>query len=215
MNWKQRCDLERGFIGAKRSPYDPILSENPKTGVSLNLPVLNCRPTKICREICYACSGPISFPYACKKAVAVDEWIRQHPIWAAMKAIQEADGTPIRLCGSGDLNPAHMPFLVEIKAQGGRPWGFTRKLDMWKRCWSMHIELMFGIDVSSKHLEDIPPTRLAYMRRPGDPDWSNSVAVTFPLHGPRRDPSKVPVSESDCPAIRRHIKCADCRRCYS
>jgi hypothetical protein len=204
-----------------RNPKAPILSRNPKTGLSLNLPVRNCWPTPACSENCYACQGPSVFPAALEKAIAVDQWIRNRPHWAALKTIREARGAPLRLSGSGDMAPDHAPYLTALLWRSTRVYGFTKRPDTWRLFSRIGVRLMFSVDTTmdSRRLswafETVPKQRLAYCRRPHDPDWSHRVAVTLPEHGPlTHNAEKVPVSETDCPAIRYHSLCAECRRCF-
>ena len=218
--YQKRLSLEKRLRG-ERDPEAPLLSWNPKTGISINLPVLNCIPTPACARSCYACQGRISFRKSLEKALAVDRWIRERPRWAAEKAAKEAKGRPIRLNGSGDLRPEHKNFIKALLSLGAKLYGFTKRPDTWVAMKEVGLELMFSIDVTMDRkrlfwaLENLPRRRLAYLRRPQDPDLSRIVYVTFPEHGPHtRNVEKVPVSRTDCPAVRRHISCLECRRCF-
>ena len=50
----------------------PVLSCNHKCSISLDLPVLNCRPTKACAEVCYASQGRQIYRRALVKSLAVN-----------------------------------------------------------------------------------------------------------------------------------------------
>ena len=217
--FRRRLAKEKRCEG-HRDPQKPILSSNPKTGFSLNLPVLNCQPTQACAQNCYACQGPSTFCCAIEKAVAVDRWIRTNPRWAAQKTACEAGQTLLRLNGSGDITPAHLPYVRALLRNGVRLFGFTKRRDTWTAFSALGIQLMFSIDVTMDRrrltwaLRTVPRVRLAYCRRPGDPDWSDRVGVTFPEHGPYTNSTdKIPGSETDCPAVRLHTLCKDCLRC--
>ena len=53
----------------RRMRWDmPVLSSNHKCSISLDLPVLNCRPTKVCAEVCYASQGRQAYRKAVVKS---------------------------------------------------------------------------------------------------------------------------------------------------
>jgi len=196
----------------------PILSENSKCAVSLDLPIINCKPTKACSEVCYACQGRQFYRRAIVKSLAVNRLIAEDPEHVARKMVDEAAGRTIRLAGSGELLPQHADLVKYIEKYGGSWWGFTRRVDTHKAM----PRLMFSIDATTPAsvLEyvrnDIPVSRRAYLRRPGDLPAPMKVAVTFPVHGARTPYTEyVPSSERDCPAVRHLVKgCWACRRCY-
>ena len=64
----------------RRMRWDlPILAENMKCSVSLDLPILNCTPTKVCSEVCYACQGRQNYRKAVVKSLAVNRMITEDP----------------------------------------------------------------------------------------------------------------------------------------
>ena len=216
----RRLKKEKACSGF-RDLLHPIISINPKTDISLNLPVKNCVPTPACASNCYSCQGPMMFEKSVEKTVAVDRWILLNPKWAAKKTAEEVDGSTLRLSGSGDMTPDHIPYVKEIVKLGVRIYGFTRRPDTWTALNDIGVEFMFSIDVTMDKkcllwaITNVPKNRLAYCRRPGDPDWSFMVGVTFPEHGPETDNAlRVPGSITDCPAIRKHVTCDQCRFCY-
>ena len=107
----------------------PILSSNHKCLVSLDLPVVNCRPSRACAEVCYASQGKQMYRPAVVKSLAVDRMIREDPERAARKMVDEAAGRAIRLAGSGDMLPEYKTLVDYIDRFGGSWWGFTRRVD--------------------------------------------------------------------------------------
>lgn len=196
----------------------PILSENSKCSISLDLPIINCKPTKACSEVCYACQGRQFYRGAVVKSLAVNRMIAEDPERAARKLVDESAGRVIRLAGSGELLPSHRPLVDNLEKYGGQWWGFTRRVDT--HCF--FPELMFSIDATTPASvlryveEEIPVSRRAYLRRPEDPSAPFEVAVTFPVHGAITPyVEKTSPSATDCPHIRKTVSgCWDCRRCY-
>jgi len=194
----------------------PILSENIKCGVSLDLPVSNCHPTKICRQICYACQGRQYYRAAVTKSLAVNKLIRDDPERAAMHIACEAAGRPVRLAGSGELLPENRTLVDHLTCDW---WGFTKRIDTYKAM----PKLMFSLDGSTPDStldyieESVPVDRRCYVRRPQDNPSPLEVAVTFPSHGARTNyVNEVLEDATDCPAIRKKIKgCWECKKCYS
>lgn len=218
----RRLNKERSFpeedITARFRWELPVLADNSKCSVSLDLPLMNCKPTKACSEVCYAAQGRQAYRRALIKSVAVNEMIAEDPERVARKIVDEASGRPIRLAGSGELLPEHRTLVEYIEHYGGTYWGFTRRVDTHKEM----PRLMFSIDATTSDdvLEyvknSVPIERRAYLRRPGDFPPPFDVAVTFPVHGPQtRYVRKVPEHETDCPSVRKSVEgCWACRRCY-
>lgn len=196
----------------------PILATNHKCQISLDLPVLNCRATKVWAEVCYASQGRQLYRRGIVKSLAISRMIEQDPQRVARKIVDESNGYPIRIAGSGDILPSHKRLLDYIEEYGGSWWEFTRRIDTHKRI----PRLMYSIDVTSRpasltYVRDkVPLQRRAYLRRPCDPEPELDVAVVFPVHGPRTNyVAKVPAHANDCPAVRGSIDgCWQCRRCY-
>ena len=193
-------------------------AENSKCSVSVDLPIVNCQPTKACSEVCYACQGRQAFPQALVKSLAVNRMTLEDPEHAARKIVDEAAGRVIRLAGSGELLPEHKNLVDYIERFGGEWWGFTRRVDTHQALPG----LMFSFDMTTPAAvmeyveEEVPIDRRAYLRRPGDPPASLDVAVTFPVHGARTNYLKdIPTEDTDCPAVRKKVEgCWGCRRCY-
>jgi hypothetical protein len=196
----------------------PLLAENAKCSVSLDLPVLNCQPTEACSEVCYGSQGRQVYHAAVVKSLAVNRMISEAPERAARKIVDEAAGRTIRLAGSGDLLPEYRAMAEYVVKYGGEYWGFTRRVDTHK----FMPELMFSIDATTPARvleyvqESVPARRRTYLRRPGDPEPTIEVAVTFPVHGPQTKWTEyVPEDRTDCPGVRKRVEgCYACRRCY-
>lgn len=62
MTYDERLLSESKLATLPLPPPSRLLSDNHKTGASLNLPLSNCRPTERCSEACYARVGPIAWP---------------------------------------------------------------------------------------------------------------------------------------------------------
>ncbi len=196
----------------------PILSENSKCSISLDLPILNCNPTEACSEVCYACQGRQFYRRAVVKSLAVNRLIAKDPEHTARKIVDEAAGRPIRLAGSGELLPEHKALVDLIEKYGGTWWGFTRRVGTHREM----PRLMFSLDATTPAaalryvVNEVPVSRRGYLRRPRDPPASLEVAVTFPVHGPTTNYVQyVSPQENDCPSVRHELKgCWACRRCY-
>ena len=196
----------------------PVLSSNPKCSVSLDLPALNCTPTAVCAEVCYAAQGRQIYRKAIIKSLAVNRMIDDDPEHVARKVVDEAAGRAIRLAGSGEILPEHNALVDHINRLGGEWWGFTRRIDTHRAL----PNLMFSLDASTPDpvlqyvRQEVPTRRRAYLRRSGDAPPPLEVAVVFPVHGPRTDyVDTTPQHERDCPAGRKEIAgCWRCRRCY-
>lgn len=196
----------------------PVLSENSKCSVSLDLPLTHCQPTKACAAVCYASQGTQYFRKSVVKSLAVARLIERDPEHVARKMIDEAEGRIIRIAGSGELLPRHKELLDYVEQFGGSWWGFTRRVDTHRELPS----LMFSFDATTPRSvmayvrEQVPVHRRAYLRRVGDPESSLAVAVTFPVHGsltPQVD--HVPNHDTDCPSTRGYVAgCWACKRCY-
>jgi hypothetical protein len=196
----------------------PLLSENYKCSVSLDLPVLNCKPTRVCSEVCYACQGRQCYRKAIVKSIAVNQLVNEDPEHASWKFHREARDRTIRIAGSGELLPQQAEALQYLERYGGTWWGFTKRIDTFKALPSM----MFSLDASSPESvlkfvkENVPPNRRSYISRPGDSAPPLKVAVTFPVHGTITNYAvQIPVRETDCPACRGWVEgCWQCKRCY-
>lgn len=214
----ERQNLAEGHLTEPKE----MLSGNSKTGVSLNLPVINCRPSAKCSKNCYACSGPISFRNALRKALVVDKKLKDGDIG---KLIVECSRLrDVRLCGSGDLAKEQVPHIMRLvqSCPGTHFWGFTRKLEIAKLLHgkAKNLSIILSFDSSSKDQEFKGyKGRLAFGPRVGDEPVPKDkrIAVVFPLHINGKFKKEVPVHKLDCPTARgmaHDNACEKCRRCW-
>ncbi len=220
--YHRRIEKENAITDAEinaRMRWDlPVLSENCKCSVSLDLPLQNCKPTGTCRQVCYAAQGRQFYRKSIIKALAINRLIESDPEHVARKMVDESAGRIIRIAGSGEILPGHADLVSYTEEFGGTWWGFTRRPDTHRSLPA----LMFSFDATTparvnKYLrESVPVNRRAYLRRPQDPPAPLDVAVTFPVHGPLTSyVSRVPVHETDCPFDRNEVEgCWSCKRCY-
>ena len=172
----------------------PVLSSNPKCSVSLDLPLLNCQPTSLCAQVCYAAQGRQYYRKSVVKALAVDRLIELDSEHVARKMVDESAGRNIRIAGSGEILPSHAPLLSYVERFGGNWWGMTRRVDTHQALPT----LMFSIDATT------PAPIMQY------------VAEKVTVHGQLTNyTSKVPLHETDCPVDRKEMEgCWSCKRCY-
>ena len=200
-----------------------ILSDNRKTAVSLDLPIKgHCRPTPICAFCCYAKSGPQAFPNATRKHVWMTTYLAGPDI---SHLITEARAhTAVRLSGSGDLNPQHVPNIIRLAKSCPNTmfWGMTRKPEIataLMKTRTPNLKMMVTVDSSSPAETWNYPGRLCFgPRRSGDSVPSDKRIVTvFPRHCTGRLVGAIPNHPKDCPSIRHTITggCLNCGRCWS
>ncbi len=221
--YQKRIQKELGITQAEikeRMDWSkPILAQNSKCSVSLDLPLLNCKPSSLCSEVCYAAQGRQNYRRAIIKSLAVNQMILENPQQAALKMVVESGGIPIRLAGSGELLPEHNNLVHYIELYGGTYWGFTRRVDTHQSI----PKLMFSFDQSSteetlEYIRDqVPVNRRAYLRNINDPVAPFKVAVTFPVHGSQTNlKDRIEKDPTDCPAARKYVAgCWACKRCYN
>jgi len=199
----------------------PILSTNSKTGVSLNFPVSNCTPTKVCEATCYARRHYLIGPTCTAK------WNRNSEYLSNTKDCRELIAearmyTSIRLCGTGDLIQAHVPGLLKL-AKGSPQtmiWGMTRKIKVATAVNGRlpNLKLMVSVDASSpKNVWDYDGVLCYGPRRAEDriPEDDRIITV-FPYHSSGKVVGQVPDDPRDCPAVRHKVSgCSECGRCFT
>ena len=222
MSYRRRLSAERRLLRSPPAKPLIVLSSNHKTGTSINLPVINCKPTRRCAAACYACVGPISWGNSIRKALAVDAVLRSGEleglIWECRRL------RDVRLNGSGDMTLEHVPALLELAqaCPGTVLWGFTRRRQVAEAVNDVrrNLSLIVSFDTTSPAGElDGYDGPLAFgPRRPRDrvPDDRRIVTV-FPEHRIGHTMRGVPFHPKDCPATRgaqRLMACARCWRCW-
>ncbi len=222
MYFRRRLRAERRLSRLPPPRVAPLLSENLKTGTSINLPVLNCFPTTRCAAACYACVGPISWRNSLRKALALDDALKRNEveglIWECRRFID------VRLNGSGDLLPVHVPAVLRLA--GSCPetvfWGFTRNREVSQevngRLPNLSLILTFDATSKDRDLSGYEGPLAFGPRRPGDevPEDPRLVVV-FPEHHVGHTLPGIPLHSLDCPATRgakRRNACQRCRRCW-
>jgi hypothetical protein len=200
----------------------PILSENHKTGTSINLPVMNCRPTRRCAAACYACVGPIAWANSIRKALAVDAALRKGEIEGLIWECRRLQD--VRLNGSGDMTLHHATAVLRLATAcpGTIFWGFTRSRRVAETInrQQENLSLVISFDATSRVGElDGYDGPLAFgPRRPRDPvPEDDRIIVVFPEHHVGHTIHGVPPHPRDCPATRgaeRRDACQRCRRCW-
>jgi len=198
-----------------------ILSSNKKTGVSLNLPVANCNPTKICRHCCYGRHHYLGHGRAC-----LAKWIRNSKYLAqthdCIELIAEARAfSAVRISGVGDILPEHVPNLLKLAkaCPNTQFWGMTRKPELAHQLngRSQNLRLLVTVDASSPDSTWDYDGRLCYgPRRATDKVPRDKRIVTvFPYHNSGKIVGSVPEHRLDCPAIRHKVSgCLECGRCW-
>jgi hypothetical protein len=128
------------------------LSDNLKTGRSINLDHGSCRPDEMCSKLCYgryvgaeeakkwgikANAGPITWRSVRKRYRENRVWLEQASdaeiateAVRLHKAIRRAGLRNVRLCGMGDLTPGLVKLAAELQALGIHPWAFSKKPEM-------------------------------------------------------------------------------------
>ena len=155
MSHASRARAERAL--KRHQPRSPriLLSENLKTGHSINLPILNCQPTERCAAVCYATAGPISWNNSLKKALAVDAALRNGEIEGLIWECRQLQS--VRLSGSGDLCGEHLPAIYKLAESCPQTifWGFTRSLEIAEQINHRHdnLSLILSIDATSADQE--------------------------------------------------------------
>jgi len=130
MSYRLRLRTEQELLREPLPRVVQLLSTNTKTGTSINLPVINCRPTRRCAKACYACEGPITFKHSVRKTLVVDEALRKGEIEGLIWECRMLRS--VRLNGSGDMTDEHVDSVLRLAqaCPGTLFWGFTRKREI-------------------------------------------------------------------------------------
>lgn len=199
-----------------------ILSQNSKTGCSINLPIAgHCRPTKNCARCCYARSGHTAMPSNKKKQVWVSEYLKGSDL---TQLINECRGrTAVRLSGTGDLSLEHCPNIIHLAkaCPATMFWGMTRKLEVAKALNKKvpNLKIMVSVDSSS------PDSIWKYngvlcfgprLKNDTVPKNDKRIRIIFPYHKGGRIIKGVPEDKKDCQAVYHRIPgCLSCGRCWN
>ena len=200
-----------------------ILSENRKTGCSLNLPIKgHCRPTRNCSRTCYARCGHTALPVSKNKQQWLSKYLKGRDISGLIEECRSH--TAVRISGTGDLSLEHVPNILKLATACPQTmfWGMTRKLEIATALNGQrpNLKLMVSVDSSS-------PTSV--WKYKGTLCWGprfasdvvpdlKQIRTIFPYHFVGRvvQEKKMPRDLRDCPAIWHRVKgCLECKRCWS
>lgn len=202
--------------------YRPIqlLSKNKKTGVSIDLPIAgHCRPTRNCAHDCYAKQGHQSRPPAKRKQIYLSEYLAG-PDQSGL--IYECSAhTSVRISGSGDLLPCHVPNLINLAktCHNTQFWGMTRKPEIAEAINNKlpNLRMLLTVDASSpKSVWSYQGAMCYGPRRPENqvPE-DDRIKVVFPRHHGGRVIKGVPRHPKDCLSVWHELSgCHACGRCW-
>jgi len=222
MSYTRRLRAERRLLKLPMLMPVAMLSDNHKTNTSINLPVMNCHPTKRCAPACYACEGPISWDNSVRKTLVVDAALRKGEIEGLVWECRRLQD--VRLNGSGDMTMAHVPGILKLAAACPKTlfWGFTRSREVAEAVNSQrdNLSLIVSFDATSPagQLDGYKGPLAFGPRKPRDKVPEDSrIIVVFPEHHHGRTVPNVPLHPKDCPATRgmeRKNACERCQHCW-
>ncbi len=203
--------------------YTPltIISENKKTGVSINFPMKgHCRPSKLCQKLCYARSGHMALPNTVKKQNYVSDYFTGNDL---LKVIVECKNChAVRLNGCGDLLPDHVNNIINLANECPKTmfYGMTRKPEIAKVINDQlpNLRLLLSIDATTpKKVWSKFPGKMCFGPRrdvdtvPDDP----RIIIVFPYHCHGSVVKNVPKHPLDCLAVWHEVSgCLECARCW-
>jgi len=203
--------------------YHPtmILSENSKTGRSINLPIAkHCTPTKNCAKCCYAKSGHTNRPTNKNKQRWVSQYLAGNDLTELIGEIKKH--TAVRLSATGDLLETHIPGVLSLAKNCPQTmlWGMTRKLDI---AYELNyrfpnLKMMVSVDSSSPaEVWDYDGVLCYGPRLEGDVVPKDSrIKTVFPYHHHGKVKKGLVKGPKDCQAVWHEIPgCMVCGRCWS
>lgn len=216
-----------------RQMKEHLASPNRKTGYSINFDIeKTCNPTSLCREVCYARKGPISWPAAIQKQDRVLEIFKKEDPERIAYEIGEGcirkELEFLRWCGSGDLFPEAVKVLNIIgeKYPETKHWIVTRKPGMAKRLIAApNFYIMFSLDGSceSKQRKKLvdnyshPRIYYSFMRQSMDED-TMGASIVFNLQQKKKQlgyDNKKTCCPVDAGIIPLEGACSKCKKCFS
>lgn len=204
------------------------LSSNSKTGVSINLPLANCSPTKVCFKICYAKSGPIAFKNSRAKQIRVSEYLLQSDITELVSECKNY--STVRLNGTGDLLTEQVDSILNLakSCPSTTFYGMTKKIEIANMINGKlpNLSILVSIDSSSPMATKEYKGMKCYTALPTDNldevKKDDSIVVVFPYHSHGKIVNKIESEKNkttkDCPIVRDVEginSCLDCGKCWS
>jgi len=155
------------------TPRPVALSDNLKTGRSINLDHGSCSPDRLCKKICYGRfvnaetakaegikvnMGPVTWPTQQQRYLenrlwlerASDEQIEKRAMHMA-RGLRRAGHDNVRLCGMGDVTNGLAKLAIALKAEGIYPWGFSKKAKMIRKLAKTGVSLIGSVNESTPH----------------------------------------------------------------
>lgn len=212
------------------------LSQNEKTGVSINLPLTTCRPTSGCMEYCYAARQRMAMNPSLRVQLrnlhalqTVDA--RTLATYLSLD-IKRSGATFLRWNGSGDLTAESVAVINELaRLMPELPqWIITRRGDLSHGLVDHPaIRVVYTVDGSTPDVSTAAmrgaarrfkraAVRFAYVQRDARDRAPAFVSIVFREHqGKRRLAGRL--DKRDCratrPNVSHHDACADCGRCFA
>lgn len=222
--YSRRIKREKELEPAGVKGYTKLLSGNKKTGAAINLPLLGCRPSPRCAEICYAMEGFVAAPHVMRATLRMDHVLRtgEH-IDRLVKECQKKDD--VRLLGIGDFVKEHLPLVIHLacKCPDTIFWGFTRKRENAERLNGIHPNLSIVLSWDPTHPGNYAKGYEGPMSygpiQPGEGVPKDPrIIVVFPEHHQSHPDRKIEKNPKDCPAtripaFREGLKTQACQRC--
>lgn len=227
------------------TPTRLFLSENSKTGMSINVSIArSCRPTSACKDYCYGLESRIIMPASLVRHAdnfarfqylehATDAEVKREAIGVAY--IVQARQNFLRFFGVGDLQPGSVRFINTMAQEVPEMafWVATRKFDLAKQLLVLpNLNVMMSLDHSTKgafldealslRQERAPQFYTAWVQvdQTPPPAWADLV---FAEHhkGVRAKFTKDGQADArTCPATvaggnDHESACANCRFCFT
>lgn len=206
-------------------PYRPIklLSDNKKTGVSINNPINedHCTgATENCWNRCYGKCGHLNLPNSKRKQQFISNYLSGDD---PSQLIYECKFYVfVRIDGGGELKDRHLPMiLVVAEACPNTDFsGMTRRPSVAKAInYKLpNLSMIVSVDSSSsKSIWDYEGKmcfgpRLTTDEVPNDP----RIVTVFPHHKSGKVIKSIPHHKKDCPAVWKKVSgCLECKRCWN
>jgi hypothetical protein len=202
--------------------YHPtmILSENSKTGRSINLPIADhCEPTINCAACCYAKQGHTIRPSNIRKQQWVSDYLKGNNLEEIIKETHKH--TAVRISATGDLLLDHIPNMIRLAQACPQTmlWGMTRKIPVAEELNNRlpNLKLMVSVDSSSPDSVWNYSGALCFGPRvEGDTVPKDSrIKTVFPYHHHGKVKKGLVKGPKDCRAVWHEISgCMVCGRCW-